>query len=120
LGRDIYAIVSSYQTIDMLSAKLESHEKYIDIQIMLEGEERFYCINKSNLKPKTEYIKERDVKFYKKCFNTTSYFSDNILRPDSFILFYPEDAHMPKLKTNNVDKNVRKIVIKIKKELLNV
>jgi YhcH/YjgK/YiaL family protein len=38
---DIFVLMSEYNTKDEIDCKTETHKKYIDIQIMLKGEEKF-------------------------------------------------------------------------------
>ena len=40
LSDGVYYMLSEYQTKDISLAKLEAHRKYIDIQFMVDGEEK--------------------------------------------------------------------------------
>jgi biofilm protein TabA len=114
-GDDIFAMVMSYETQSPETAILESHEKYVDIQAVLVGAERFECAPTKGLEIETPYDAEKDVVFYKP--NSPRPMQVNIF-PGTFILLYPEDAHMPTLMTNNQPEKIKKVVIKIKLELL--
>jgi YhcH/YjgK/YiaL family protein len=104
-GDDIFAMVMSYETQSPETAILESHEKYVDIQAVLVGAERFECAPTKGLEIETPYDAEKDVVFYKP--NSARPMQVNIF-PGTFIMLYPEDAHMPTLMTNNQPEKLKK------------
>lgn len=114
-GDDIFAIVMSYETQPPETAILESHQKYVDIQAVLVGAERFECASTEGLEIETPYDAKKDVVFYQR--TTPRPVQVNIF-PGTFIMLTPEDAHMPTLMTNDHPEWVKKVVIKIKLELL--
>jgi biofilm protein TabA len=114
-GDDIFAMVMSYETQSPETAILESHQKYVDIQAVLVGVERFECAPTEGLEIETPYDAKKDVVFYQR--NSPRPMQVNIF-PGTFILLYPEDAHMPTLMTNNQPEKIKKVVIKIKLDLL--
>ncbi len=104
-GENIYMNVQEYQT--RVSNNLESHQKYIDIQYMIKGEENMGVASIDGLKVVEEYNEEKDVIFYNgDC-------KKELVKESEFIIFYPEDAHLP---CQMVDKPliVKKVVVKIK------
>jgi YhcH/YjgK/YiaL family protein len=114
-GDDIFAMVMGYETQTPEHAILESHQKYVDIQAVLHGGERFECASRDDLSIKTPYDVRKDVEFYQ----TTSRrpFKVDVM-PGTFIMLYPQDAHMPTLMINDQPEQIKKVVIKIKLELL--
>lgn len=81
--------VQSYDTKSADECKLESHRKYIDIQIMVAGEESMEVVDISKLFVKEEYDEEKDIMFWqvpKRMAKTT-------LRTGDRIVLYPENAH---------------------------
>jgi YhcH/YjgK/YiaL family protein len=62
-GDDVFAIVMSYPTKRETDAGavLETHRKYVDIQMALAGSERIACYPVHSLRMKTPYNAERDV-----------------------------------------------------------
>ncbi len=114
-GDDIFAIVMSYETQTPATAILESHQKYVDIQAVLVGAERFECAPSEGLEIETPYDAKKDVVFYQP--TSPRPVKVNIF-PGTFIVLYPEDAHMPTLMTNDQPEKIKKVVIKIKLELL--
>jgi len=104
-GEDIYMNVQEYET--KISDKLESHRKYIDIQYMIKGQENMGVALINGLKVVEEYNKEKDIIFY------NGACKKELVKENEFIIFYPEDAHLP---CQIVDKPsiVKKVVVKIK------
>ncbi len=87
----------------------ESHEKFLDLQIVLKGQEGFgYCdASEMGITVTAPYNPEKDV-----CKYSIEKYDLNILRDGAFALVFPEDLHMPKYDIDG--KTVEKAVIKIK------
>lgn len=81
--------IQSYDTKPADQCKLESHRKYIDIQIMVEGEESMEFVDISKLSIKEEYDEEKDVMFW----HIPKRMTKSTLRAGDYIVLYPEDAH---------------------------
>lgn len=103
-----YAMVQKYETKNRYDCKYESHKKYIDLQMIVEGEEIISVANTCNLKSKSEYDEENDVLFYE----SSEQGIDFALRKYDYLILKPTDAHRPCIRCNN-SKKVKKIVIKI-------
>ena len=86
-------------------AKLESHNKYIDIQIPLTACEIMGYTSRSTLKEEM-YDEKKDITFYKE--KADSYINVN---KGMFAIFFPEDAHAPGINRDGVRKLVFKILI---------
>ncbi len=101
----MYASVGHEQGKGMHNTVLEAHRKYIDVQIVIDGEDYIgwkpldLC-----LVDKTGYNEEKDIIFYNDAPDT--WFS---LVPGMAAVFFPEDAHAPL----GTDHGVHKIVLKI-------
>jgi len=106
----VYANVEEYCTKSELECPLEGHRKYIDIQMLLFGEERIDFIKTDGLKILDNYNPERDILFYKK---PGSELNRIYLNGRNFAVFYPEDAHAPQITTLSLQNNVKKVVIKV-------
>jgi len=104
---DIFVIVQDYQTKPLSEGKFEAHRKYIDIQYIIKGVEKMGYVNVHKLKPSTEYDEEKDIAFFEG--------SGDFLTADkgTFIIFSPQDAHMPGIETKTSE-YVKKAVVKIK------
>lgn len=115
LGDDIFAIVMSYKTTTPEKAILEAHRDYVDIQSVIVGGECFECSFRENLTVSEIYDKSKDVEFYKRI--TPGHTRVNVT-PGTFVMLYPHDAHMAGLMIDEKEEIVKKVVVKIKKELL--
>lgn len=105
-GEQVYASVQTYDTKD--DAKYESHRRYIDIQYMIDGEEKIGVTDLSNCVSCVEYDTERDLEFYDiTC--TEEYFN---LEKGQFLILYPHDAHKPSISKEEKSK-VKKVVVKV-------
>ena len=89
-GGDVFANVQEYTTLPVDEKKFEAHDKFFDIQYLIEGVEFFGICDREGLKVK-EAKPENDVLF----FETPDTYGHVILHPDEFIVVAPEDAHMP-------------------------
>ena len=115
-GVDIFAIVMSYDTAAPESGLFESHRDYVDVQSVLIGAEGFECAFADTLKVATPYDASRDAAFYNR--NASAPCRVDV-RPGTFILLYPNDAHLAGLIVGGDSERVKKVVVKIRKELLN-
>lgn len=104
---EIYANVQTYSTKD--TAKYESHQKYIDIQYMINGKERIGIATHDCCKTCTEYNEEKDLEFYDYTKDTEEYIT---LESGSFAVFYPQDLHKPSINCTNTS-TVKKVVVKV-------
>lgn len=106
-GKHLFVSVAEYFGKEKPEALYESHKKYIDIQYVIEGEELMGLTTLDNVKEKEPYNEENDIIFYE--YDEGEYIKAT---PDNFVVFFPEDAHRPSIKTeNNVP--IKKIVVKI-------
>ena len=65
MGSDLYAMVQRYNTHPFDADKLETHTKYIDIQLLLAGEEVIYYGYADGLPVTSPYSDEKDYAFYR-------------------------------------------------------
>ncbi|MAX27661.1 MAG: YhcH/YjgK/YiaL family protein [Phycisphaeraceae bacterium] len=108
-GKDVFAIVQTYNTRPIDQRKWEAHKKYLDIQYIISGNEYIGYTPLSEVAPLTEYDDEKDIYFFKGqpahgCFVPMS--------AGRFMVLGPQDAHMPCV-TQTVPEEVRKIVVKV-------
>lgn len=108
--RDLYAGIDSYLTKTRSAAKLETHRIYVDIQVLISGSEIFEVFPKEGLTVNEPYNPEKDAEFYQIPPEPRAQIT---LKPGQFIVFFPEDAHMPCLMTGSTPQPVKKTVIKL-------
>lgn len=105
---EVFAVVASGTTEPVEQRQAEVHEEYIDVQILLEGEE---CIGYSNVLDETNSSSisyENDVHFVEEVE------SENFVKltPGDFAVFYPGQVHRP-MCTKSEGCPIRKVIIKI-------
>lgn len=86
--------------------KLEAHKKYIDIQIVIRGEEYMGYTNIKDTTVTEEYNEEKDVVFLNGEVDKVKATNKH------FVVFYPQDAHMPSLSVKE-PQIVKKAIFKI-------
>jgi YhcH/YjgK/YiaL family protein len=104
-GDNLYAMVQAYTTRTPEQGIWEAHRRYIDVQYIISGRERilFAPIEQMQL---GIYIPERDF------LPLTGNGSTLDLSASFFVIFYPEDAHMPGLAID-FPEPVKKVVVKV-------
>lgn len=85
----------------------EAHRKYLDIHVVLQGNERIGLNFIHNLKEK-EYVEKDDFLSLEGEANGSL-----VLKKGDFLICYPEDAHMTCLKAYENPEEVQKVVYKI-------
>ena len=104
-GDALYALVQEYTTKPAAQGLWEAHRRYIDVQYLLSGHERMGFAQTSTMQL-GEYTPERDFQPMSGTGHTLDMF------PGSFVVFHPQDAHMPGLAVN-APEAVKKIVVKV-------
>ena len=110
LGKGIFALEQIFETKEIKDCFYESHKKYIDIQIMLEGSETMQLFDVSNSHANClSYDERTDFCIY----DVNSEIVTNLLMTsgDTYV-FFPNDGHLGMLKSD-VKKFVKKTVIKV-------
>lgn len=107
-GERLYASVSTYATGTRDERRFEAHRQYIDIQVLLSGEEAIDVSLERDLDPLEIYDPQRDVMFLKPPQHAASV----PMRPGWFAVFYPHDVHRPGCHLQGPQR-VRKIVMKV-------
>ncbi len=105
LNDNIYYMVQEYETKPKTIS--EAHEKYIDIQLIVSGEEVIGIAPIECEKTLVEAKPEKDVWKYE-CQTQPV-----ILRNGDFMVLYPSDIHMPGATLNQSVK-CKKVVVKVK------
>lgn len=105
-GDDIFVSMQEFEGKTKEAAKLETHIKYIDIQLPFSTVETLGWKSLDSLtSPSQAYNENDDIAFFND--ESTSYIT---LCPGECVVFFPEDAHAPGIATGTL----RKAVIKVK------
>lgn len=104
-----FALEQVYKAKNREECFFESHRKYIDIQFILSGEEIIEVSNSNLLVVSLAYNEQADLIKYEDIKQA----SFIVLKAGDAAIFYPQDAHMPCVKTKDEVKVV-KAVVKVK------
>lgn len=109
VDENFYYNVQEYDTKVNPSKHFESHCKYVDVQMLISGEENLQVVDTNRLQVEAPYdeVKER-ILYY-----ATKDAASVALRPGSFVVLYPKDAHRT-IAFNGKPCKVKKIVGKVK------
>lgn len=107
-GTNLFVLVQKYDTLPKEQGKWECHRNYIDIQYIAEGKEQIGFNNIDNMKVSVEYNPEKDVAIL------TGNGDYVTLNKGSYGIFFPQDAHQPKIAPSNIIGQVMKVVVKIR------
>jgi YhcH/YjgK/YiaL family protein len=114
-GDDIFARIMDYETRAAAETNLETHQRYVDVQTVLSGAERLDWFPRHGLVPSVPYDAATDATFYH---HPRSAPAAVALHPGTFVALFPEDGHRPSLTMGDAAERVRKVVVKIRAELL--
>ena len=93
---------------DKKEAAIETHKKYIDIQLPLLGVEKIGWKPGSELQEvSTPYDEDKDIAFYVD--RATAYTK---IYPGQFAVYFPEDGHAPGIGEGSI----RKVIVKVQVE----
>ncbi len=104
-GDDLFVNFNTAQGKTAENARLETHDRMIDIQIPLNCEETYGYTPRTVLQEQ-EYDAEKDITFY-----------DGPARqyvkatPGMFAIFFPQDGHAPCISG---EKTIRKVIFKVR------
>lgn len=104
-----YFNVIEYVTAPKRELILESHKEFIDIQLMLDGEEIIQVADISRLRQNTPYSKEEDKMTWKPTKNMLKF----TMKKGDIAILYPNDAHEGGISIKNNTK-VLKVVGKVR------
>jgi YhcH/YjgK/YiaL family protein len=108
LAGGAYAMEQVYLTKTRPEGFFESHRKYIDVQVIVEGEEVMEVEEISRLAVSEAFNEKRDLIKY----GDTARASRLNFRPGDAGVYFPEDGHMPGLQVAGAVL-VRKTVVKV-------
>lgn len=86
-------------------ARMETHNKFIDIQVPVSKTETMGWVAGNTLKEVTsEYDPEKDITFFAE--KASNFIKVN---PFEFVIFFPQDGHQPGI----VEGKIKKVIVKI-------
>lgn len=113
-GDKLFVIVMDMETAPVSEKLPEAHQEYIDIQLLISGEERIGVALRHDENPIAKaYDAERDICF----FSSVDGEHDFILTPGKFAVFFTGQPHRPGCCVD-APMSIKKAVVKIHKSLL--
>ena len=108
-GDEIFINAAEYDTKPRENSIFEAHRKYVDIMLMLDGEERIGCKQVDKLFNITQpYDENGDALIAAMEQEFTSVY----LAPGDMVVFFPEDGHAPGMDWNG-SSHVKKLIAKV-------
>ncbi len=104
-GEELYVNFEQTEPKTKEQARLEAHNKYIDIQLPLSDTETIGYAPRADLSSAT-YDVQKDITFFSEL--PEEYMS---LKPGMFAIFFPQDGHAPAISQNGVRKAVVKVLV---------
>ncbi len=114
-GDNIFMNVMTFNTQSPVEKKAELHEQYIDIQLLLNGEERILFGMAGTARQCEEFHHEDD---YQLC-STIDNEQAIILKPGMFAVFMPGEPHKPGCVVGEPGE-IKKVVVKVKADLMTI
>lgn len=106
-GKNVFALVSEYDSKAHQDCRLEAHQAYADIQYIVSGREAIGFAPLNGQTVTAEYLPEKDIVFFSG--ETTQL----IVEAGMFAVFFPQDVHRPCMQIDGPEK-VKKVVMKVK------
>ncbi|MFT9248421.1 MAG: YhcH/YjgK/YiaL family protein [Lentilactobacillus hilgardii] len=107
-GDNFFVNVLRYETQDEDKRSWESHDKYLDVHVLLDGTEGLEVTNTSEMN-RVEYNDVKD--------KATLTGDPNVkltLKPGEMLVCYPDDGHKTGIQVTDTPSNLKKFVFKVK------
>ena len=111
-GEDIFMNVMQFVTQSPVEKKAELHEAYIDIQLLLAGEERIQFGVAGSARQCEEIHVEDDYQLCREIADSQTI----TLQPGMFAVFMPGEPHKPGCNVGE-PKEIKKVVVKVRASL---
>ena len=107
-GNSLFYLVSEDMTQPFAERRAEYHARYLDIQIVLKGQEGMTFSTLPAGEPQTDWLADKDIAFLAEGAQEKTV----ILNEGDFVVFYPGEVHKP-LCAVGAPAKVRKAVVKV-------
>lgn len=107
-GNNLFYLISEDTTEPMADRRAEYHARYLDIQIVLKGQEGMIFSVLPAGEPDTDWLADKDIAFLAEGAQEKTV----ILSEGDFVVFYPGEVHKP-LCAVGAPAKVRKAVVKM-------
>ena len=112
-GDEIFANIQHYNTGNEDLINYESHDRYIDVQYMIEGSEKIKVIGRDKIGPvNIPYNSENDITFYN---DPQKQGTELHMEKGEVAVFFPQDCHKTQCSlVENKPVNNKKVIVKVK------
>ncbi|ENZ7761106.1 YhcH/YjgK/YiaL family protein [Klebsiella aerogenes] len=107
-GNNLFYLISEDSTEAQAERRAEYHARYLDIQIVLRGQEGMTFSTLLAGEPQTDWLADKDIAFLAEGAQEKTV----ILNEGDFVVFYPGEVHKP-LCAVGAPAKVRKAVVKV-------
>ncbi len=107
-GNNLFYLISEDSTEPQAERRAEYHARYLDIQIVLRGQEGMTFSTLPAGEPQTDWLADKDIAFLAEGAQEKTV----ILNEGDFVVFYPGEVHKPLCAVGATAK-VRKAVVKV-------
>ena len=111
-GDEIYAMRQRYTTRPVDGSLYEAHRRYLDVHLVLAGQETMYWAPTGTLQVAEAYAEESDAELLREANHDTARGAVH-LTAGTFAIVYPDDAHIPCCEWK-FPAEVEKVVIKMR------
>jgi biofilm protein TabA len=109
LGDGVFALEQAYIAKPRAEGRWEAHKVYIDVQVIVSGDELMEVTDVSRLTVDEDFTPAKDILFFEQNLDG----SVLRMRAGELAVFYPADAHKPSLASGEPAALVRKTVVKV-------
>ncbi|MBO7309978.1 MAG: YhcH/YjgK/YiaL family protein [Clostridia bacterium] len=107
-GDNCYYGIQRIDAKSPFDALFETHNEYIDIHMVISGEEIIRFENKSKLSFVKQHSEDCDMFAMNKDYDSVR------LTPGDLVIVYPNEAHAPCIRAEGTDGKICKMIVKIK------
>ena len=107
-GSRLFFLLSEDMTEPFAKRRAEYHARYLDIQIVLKGQEGMTYSTLPAGTPDTDWLADKDIAFLPEGEQEKTV----VLSEGDFVVFYPGEVHKPLCAVGN-PAQVRKVVVKL-------
>lgn len=107
-GNRLFYMISENMTEPCAERRAEYHERYLDIQVVLKGQEGMAFSTMPAGTPETDWLADKDIAFLADSVQEKMV----VMSEGDFVVFYPGEVHKPLCAVGQPAK-VRKAVIKL-------
>ena len=108
-GDKLYVNVMTYVPKSAELSCFEAHKKYVDIQVILEGEEIIGFESADELEITKEYAADGDCMLYA----LNDRYDGVRVKAGEFAIIFPEEPHAPGIAASDTPAKLRKAVVKV-------